>query len=101
MRPTIGTRLRELRQKRKLRLEQVAEIIGVNKSTVSSYENGGRQPSYDILVSLARLFRVSTDYLLGLTDDRKIDVSGLTEHEVDVICELVSMMAEKNERLNE
>ena len=44
---------------------------------------------------------VTTFILLGLTDDRNIDVSGLTEHEVNVICELVSMMAEKNERLNE
>lgn len=101
MRPTIGERLRELRHKRKLRLDQVAEIIGVNKSSVSSYENGGRQPSYDILVSLARLYRVSTDYLLGLTDARSIDVSGLTERDVNAVCELVSIMAEKNERLNE
>ena len=95
MRPTIGIRLRELRHKRKLRLEQVAEIIGVNKSTLSAYENGGRQPSYDILVSLARLYRVSSDYLLGLTDDRSISVDGLTEREVNAICELVSILAEK------
>jgi transcriptional regulator with XRE-family HTH domain len=101
MRLSIGTRLKELRQNKNLRQDQLAELIGVSKSTVSSYENEGRQPSYDILVSLARVFRVSTDYLLGLTDSKNIDVSGLTEHEVNVICELVSMMAEKNERLNE
>ncbi len=101
MRPTIGTRLKELRQKKSLRQEQVAEIIGVNKSTISAYEIGGRQPSFDILVSLARFYHVSTDYLLGLTDDRNLDISGLTEHEVEVLSELVTIITAKNERLNE
>ena len=96
MRPSIGTRLRELRQKRNLCLRQVAEIIGVNKSTVCSYENGSRQPAYDILVSLARFYRVSTDYLLGLTNARTIDVSGLTEKQRNVICEIVTIFADRN-----
>ena len=99
--PTIGTRLRDLRQKKNLRQEQVAAIIGVKKGAVSAYENGSRQPSYDILISLARLYRASTDYLLGLTDTRNPDVSGLEEQEVEVLCELVSIMVAKNDRLKE
>ncbi len=101
MRPSFGKRLKELRLSRNLRQDQVAEVVGVDKSSVSSYEIGDRQPSYAILVSLAKLFRVSTDYLLGITDDKNIDVSGLTDHEISVISELVSLMVEKNERLNE
>ncbi len=93
--------MRDLRLKKNLRQEQVAAIIGVKKGAVSSYENGSRQPSYDILLSLARLYRASTDYLLGLTDARNLDVSGLTDHEVEVLCELVSIMAAKNDRLKE
>ena len=99
MRPTIGMRLKELRLAKQLYQEQVAQIIGVNKSTVSSYENDMRQPPYDTLVKLARLYHVSTDYLLGVTDARSLDVRGLTEAEIDVISELVSIIAKKNDML--
>lgn len=37
-------------------------------------------PSYDVLVKLARIFHVSTDYLLGMTDKRNIDVTGLSDN---------------------
>lgn len=100
MRPTIGTRLKELRLARKLRQEQVAQIIGVNRTAVSSYETGVRQPSFDTLVSLARLYRVSSDYLLGMTDVRTLDITGLTEPEVEILSALVQNMAQKNKMLN-
>ena len=96
---TIGERLKELRHRRNLRQDQVAEIIGVNKTAISLYENGTRQPAYEILLSFARLYRVSTDYLLGMTNVRNIDVTGLTDQEIGLISELVAVMAEKNSRL--
>lgn len=97
---TLSTRLKELRQSKNLRQEQVATLIGVNKSAISSYENNTRQPSYDILVRLATLYRVSTDYLLGQTNIRSLDLTGLTEEEAALISELVSTMSQKNEKLN-
>ena len=97
---TLSTRLKELRQSKNLRQEQVATLIGVNKSAISSYENNTRQPSYDILVRLATLYRVSTDYLLGQTNIRSLDLTGLTEEEAVLISELVSTMSQKNEKLN-
>ena len=97
---TLSTRLKELRQSKNLRQEQVATLIGVNKSAISSYENNTRQPSYDILVRLATLYRVSTDYLLGQTNIRTLDLTGLTEEEAALISELVSTMSQKNEKLN-
>ena len=75
----FSTRLRELRQSKGLRQEQVAKLIGVNKSAISTYENDIRQPSFEILVRLANLYRVSTDYLLGQTNTRSVDLSELTE----------------------
>lgn len=96
MLPIIGTRLKELREKKNLRQEQVAEIFCVNKSAISLYENGMRQPSLDMLVSFARFYRVSTDYLLGITEARTMDITGLTEHEIDVLGELVSILLQRN-----
>lgn len=96
----LTTRLKELRLNKGLRQDQVAKLIGVNKSAVSTYENGSRQPSFEILVRLANLYRVSTDYLLGQTRIRSIDLSGLTEQEAALICDLVETMSKKNERIN-
>ena len=61
--PTFASRLKQLRLNKNLRQEQVANLIGVNKSAISTYENNTRQPSFEILVRLATLYRVSTDYL--------------------------------------
>ena len=75
---TLGIRLRELRKKQGLTKTQVAERLGVSKAVVSSYEVASRCPSYDILIKLATLYNVSTDYLLGLDNRHFIDVSSLT-----------------------
>lgn len=82
-----------------LRQDQVASLVGVNKNTMCSYENDVRQPSYEILVRLATIYRVSTDYLLGCESKRTVDVSGLTPKEIQTITELVADMTEKNKKL--
>lgn len=73
----------------------------MTKSAISAYENDSRQPSYDILVRFANLYRVSTDYLLRRTDDRVIDVSDLTASEVVLVSELVNSMSIKNKKMEE
>ena len=98
--PTFASRLRQLRLDKNLRQEQVAKLIGVNKSAISTYENNTRQPSFDILVRLATLYRVSTDYLLGMTNIRSLDLSGLSDEEVVAFSELVAIMTKRNEQLN-
>ena len=96
MMDSLGKRLRQLRQNSRLKQDQVANWIGVNKNTICSYENDVRQPSYEILVKLAGIYRVSTDYLLGCESKRTVDVSGLTPKEIQMISELVASMTEKN-----
>ena len=96
----LSTRLKELRRRRNLRQEQVASLIGVDKSTISAYENNSRQPSFDILLCLANYFHVTTDYLLGQTNIRTVNLSGLTEEEAEIIINLVMNMARKNELLS-
>ncbi len=97
----LSVRLRQLRLDKQLRQEQVARLVGVSKGAISAYETDIRQPSYDILIRLANLYRVSVDYLLGRTDDRTLDISGLTAREVAMITELVASMSAKNQKLEE
>jgi transcriptional regulator with XRE-family HTH domain len=97
---TFGARLKRLRTSKQLSQDQVASLIGVNRATVSNYESDTRQPPYVTLTTLATLFKVSTDYLLGYQSE-VIDTSGLTQEEVLLIRELVDGMREKNRKLNE
>lgn len=70
----------------------MAARIGLAISAVSSYESGSRYPSFETLIKLARIFHVSTDYLLGLTEKRSIDVTGLTDEEIELISQLVDKL---------
>lgn len=65
----FGERLRVLRTSRNLTLHQVGEVISFTKSAVGNLEHGRKKPSVDVIVDLANFFEVSTDYLLGLTDN--------------------------------
>lgn len=58
--------------------------------------SGIRQPSYDVLVRFARLYGVSTDYLLGYTSEQTLDISGLNARDAAIISELVSSMSVKS-----
>lgn len=84
-------KLKSLRIEKKLTQKQVADRIGLAISAVSSYESGTRYPSYDVLVKLARIFHVSTNYLLGMTDKRNIDITGLNDDEIELVSQLVDM----------
>ena len=71
---SLGDRVRELRERDKLTQGELAARISTSASTLSRIEKGEiESPGSDIVVKLARVFRVSTDFLLGVTDypDRK------------------------------
>ena len=63
-------RLRELREDRDLKQKDLAEYLHIRQNTYSQYENGQRQVPVEVLIALAKYYRTSTDYLLGLTRER-------------------------------
>ena len=64
-------RLKDIREDRDLTQKEVAQYLHVKQNSYSQYENGQRQLPIDILISLAKYYKVSTDYILCLTDDPK------------------------------
>lgn len=62
-------RLRILRESRELTQSELGQVLRVSKQTISNYENGISAPDQETLGRLADYFGVSTDYLLGRTDD--------------------------------
>ncbi len=93
---TLGSRLRQLRESKHFKQEQIARLLNVNKTTVSYYENNERQPSYSTLIRIASIFNVSTDYLLGCQRNLVIDVSALNDSDLELVRNLVESLGEKN-----
>lgn len=66
--PLWGDRVREERQTMGLTQEEFAERIAVHPRQIHRYESGNTDPDGDIVGRMAKVLRVTTDYLLGLTD---------------------------------
>ena len=83
----LAKRLQSARTNRKLSRKQTAELIGVSESLVGLYESGNRQPSLSVLLKLASLYHVSTDYLLGCdtTEKKVISLDGLTDKQIQAV----------------
>ena len=63
----LSSRIAYLRNKAGLSQAALAKLLGVSPSAVGMYEQGRREPSRDLLIAMAQIFDVSTDYLLGRT----------------------------------
>jgi transcriptional regulator with XRE-family HTH domain len=72
---TFGERLKILRNEKDITLEHLAIEICSTKATLSRYENSKRVPNIDFALKIAEYFKVTTDYIYGLTDDRQGIVS--------------------------
>lgn len=92
----FGEKLRELRTSFGMTQAELASRLRVTKSVVSYYELHERTPSPDVLIKLADIFHVSTDYLLGIEQRKMIDVSGLSEADIKLILMTVESLREKN-----
>ncbi len=75
-------RIKELRIANNYNQVDLARLLGVTKQSISNWENNNIMPSVEMLVKIAELFSVSTDYMLGLDDKKYIMVEGLTEEEI-------------------
>ena len=92
----IGERIKELRKKSRYTQTDLANLLGITKTTVAAYENDSRLPSYDVLIRMASVFKISIDSLLLNRSDAIIEVSGLTVEQVEMIEKLVVTLREYN-----
>lgn len=65
----FAERIKKLRKNSKETQQVMADKLNVSQRTIANWEAGERLPSYDVLVKIADMYMVSTDYLLGRTDD--------------------------------
>ena len=77
----LNENIKKLRLAHGMNQVSFGQVLGVTKQCVSNWENDNVLPSIEMLVKMAEVFCVSTDYLLGRTEDASIDVTGLTEEQ--------------------
>ena len=89
----VGDRIKALRESANMTQSQIAKTFKLSRSAVNYWELGLAVPSTQYIVELAKLFRVSTDYLLGMSDNSTISVEGLSEKQVTAVL-AVSFLSE-------
>ena len=86
----IGDRIRELREKAGYSQAELARKLTVTRSSVNAWESGLSAPTAAYIVEMAKLFRVSADYLLELDNTSTLNLTGLTEEEAHILYGLVN-----------
>jgi transcriptional regulator with XRE-family HTH domain len=71
MADTLGSRIAKLRKAKGITQERLAKLIPIDQSMISYYEKNKKKPSADVLKKIADIFDVSTDYILGRTNDSR------------------------------
>lgn len=94
----FGEKLRALRTDAGMTQAELARRLSITKSVVSYYELSERTPSPDILIKLADIFHVTTDYLLGIDHKKVIDVSDLTDEDMRFILVTIETLRRKNKK---
>ncbi len=92
----FGERLKKLRIEFGMTQTDLAKRLNITKSVVSYYELRERTPSPDVLIQLANIFHVSTDYLLGINHKKTIDVSDLNEDDIAFLMITIETLQKKN-----
>ncbi|MFV0503267.1 MAG: helix-turn-helix domain-containing protein [Lachnospirales bacterium] len=97
----ISLRISSLRKNKNLTQQRLGQLVGVEHTTISAYENDTSFPSLEVLIRLASVLDVSTDELLGITTNNKekntinpknetINVQGLSKERIDILQALIN-----------
>lgn len=87
-------RIKALREARGWTQAELARRLNITRNGVNSWEQGLSMPSPACLVDLAKLFSVSTDYLLGVERLETVNVTGLDEKDVAMLAQLAERLRE-------
>ncbi len=96
----VADRIKQLRISNNMTQSDLAQKLNITRSSVNAWEMGISTPSTTYIVELSQLFKVSTDYLLGLSNNITLDVSMLHDREIQMLYELVQYFKELHSKPN-
>lgn len=85
----VADRIKAIREQRGLTQADLAKQLGITRSSVNAWEQGISVPSTQYIVELAGLFKVSADYLLGIDTTATVNVSGLSDEDIQLVQQLI------------
>ena len=108
---SFGKKLKMLREENNMLQSELAKLLNLGASSISMYEKDERDPDTDTLKRIAEIFNVSTDYLLGLNEERtinepieiaanmgdKADLSEMTEKDKQFILDMIERLKGKKD----
>ena len=93
----LAEKIKSIREQLGMTQAEVARKLGLTRSSINGWEMGLSVPSTQYIVELAKLFNVSTDYLLGMEQGAVLNIDDLTEKEVSVLIDLVACFRAKKQ----
>lgn len=90
----FSDKLKAVRKSKKMTQVELAKKIGVSKWAITSYEQARTYPSVETLIRICEALDISSDYLLGISDNLPIQLSmtGLTEEEVRLLIQFLNLI---------
>lgn len=92
----IADKIKTLREQLRMSQSELARKIGITRSSVNAWEQGISVPSTSYIVQLSEIFKVSTDYLLGVDTSSSVSVVGLTNDDINFVCSTITYLRTKN-----
>lgn len=93
----IHERIKMLREQYNYSQADLAKKLGLARTSVIAWENETSVPSMKHIIEMAKLFRVTTDYLLEVNNQRVLSLDGLSEEEINIICGLLNYFDKKTD----
>ncbi|WP_017154167.1 helix-turn-helix domain-containing protein [Bacillus bingmayongensis] len=113
MLPILSIRIKELRKEKKWSQKELGERVDVSESFISKVESGKKQPSREVTTKIAEVLNVTTDYLLGRSDEEDLNelldvkfkemkerLANLPKSQREVIMKQAENLMEEFEKLN-
>ena len=85
----VADKIKKIREQHNITQSELAKQLGITRSSVNAWEMGVSVPSTQYIVELAYIFSVSTDFLLGVDTTATINVSGLSDKDIELINSIV------------
>ena len=85
----LADRIKDLREKSKKTQNQLAQELSLTRSSVNAWEMGLSVPSTQYIVALAKIFEVSTDYILGVDCTSTLPIAGLSPKQVAILYDMI------------
>ena len=92
----VASKIKYLRESKGMTQSELAKQLGITRSSVNAWEMGISIPSTQYVVELAYIFKVSTDYLLGVENGAGVSVDGLSQEDINILYQLVEHLRNRN-----